>query len=93
MKSAQDKAFATEAYERAATAVTDRAAHESDQRHRGPEGHRELQGRITSEQAMIQNEATKLQMFQIIAQAEDAVQSARRTNSRCATPRAVERSG
>ncbi|RMN57896.1 Minor pilin of type IV secretion complex [Pseudomonas syringae pv. apii] len=42
-----------------------------------PKGIAELQGRIAAEQAMIQNEQTKLQMFQMVAQAEDRVQEQR----------------
>ncbi|RYF39872.1 MAG: P-type DNA transfer protein VirB5, partial [Cytophagaceae bacterium] len=34
----------------------------------------ELQGRIAAEQAMIQNEQTKLQLYQMVAQAEDKIQ-------------------
>jgi type IV secretion system protein VirB5 len=75
VKSAQDKAFATEAYERAQQRLSQ--IEQLMNRINGtedPKAIAELQGRIASEQAMIQNEAAKLQMFQIIAQAEDAIQ-------------------
>jgi len=39
-----------------------------------PKAIAELQGRISAEQAMIQNEQTKLQMYQMVAQAEDRLQ-------------------
>ncbi len=39
-----------------------------------PKAIAELQGRIAAEQAMIQNEQTKLQMYQMVAAAEDRLQ-------------------
>jgi type IV secretion system protein VirB5 len=42
-----------------------------------PKAIAELQGRIAIEQAKIQNEQTKLQMFQMVAQAEDRLQQQR----------------
>jgi type IV secretion system protein VirB5 len=75
VKSAQDKAFAAEAYEHAQQRLSQ--IEQLMSRINGtddPKAIAELQGRIGSEQAMIQNEATKLQMFQIVAQAEDAIQ-------------------
>jgi len=71
-KAAQDKAFAADAFDKAKerwdqiaglmrqiNATTD------------PKAIAELQARIGAEQAAIQNEQTKLQMYQMIAQAED----------------------
>jgi len=43
-----------------------------------PKAIAELQGRIAAEQAMIQNEQTKLQMYQMVAAAEDRLQQQRR---------------
>ncbi|KDP89763.1 hypothetical protein W824_15140 [Clavibacter cf. michiganensis LMG 26808] len=42
-----------------------------------PKAIAELQGRIAAEQAMIQNEQTKLQMYQMVAAAEDRLQQQR----------------
>ncbi|MPN49131.1 Type IV secretion system protein virB5 [bioreactor metagenome] len=39
-----------------------------------PKAIAELQGRIAAEQAMIQNEQTKLQLYAMVAQAEDKIQ-------------------
>jgi len=42
-----------------------------------PKAIAELQGRIAAEQAMIQNEQTKLQLYAMVAQAEDRIQQQR----------------
>lgn len=74
VKAAQDKAFAVDAFDRSKERLTQieqimgRINTTDD-----PKAIAELQGRISSEQAMIQNEATKLQMFQMIATAEDRI--------------------
>ncbi|MDD3465171.1 MAG: P-type DNA transfer protein VirB5 [Candidatus Cloacimonetes bacterium] len=75
VKSAQDKAFAMDAFERAKERLTQigqlmNSINATDD----PKAIAELQGRIAAEQAMIQNEQTKLQMFQMIAAAEDRIQ-------------------
>lgn len=71
-KAAQDKAFATEAFDRARdrldqiTGLMKQVNATSD-----PKAIAEIQARIAVEQAAIQNEQTKLQMYQMIANAED----------------------
>lgn len=74
VKAAQDKAFAVDAFDRSKERLTQieqlmNRINSTDD----PKAIAELQGRIASEQAMIQNEATKLQMFQMIAAAEDRI--------------------
>lgn len=74
IKAAQDKAFAVDAFDRSKERLTQieqlmNRINSTDD----PKAIAELQGRIASEQAMIQNEATKLQMFQMIAAAEDKI--------------------
>lgn len=79
IKGATDKGFAVDAFEVAKgrlgqiEQLMNRINSTDD-----PKAIAELQGRIATEQAMIQNEATKLQMFQIIAQAEDRIQQQQR---------------
>ncbi|NMZ47703.1 P-type DNA transfer protein VirB5 [Pseudomonas oryzihabitans] len=78
VKPSQDKAFALEAYDQAEARV-----HQIDQlmgtinKTQDPKGIAELQGRIAAEQAMIQNEQAKLQMFQMVAEAEGKIQEQR----------------
>ncbi|CAJ7575859.1 P-type DNA transfer protein VirB5 [Burkholderia pseudomallei] len=78
VKPSQDKGFALDAYDKAKgrlnqidqlmgqiNATTD------------PKAIAELQGRIAAEQAMIQNEQTKLQLYSMVSQAEDKIQRQR----------------
>lgn len=78
VKPSQDKAFALEAYDQAATRLRqiDQLMGQINQT-QDPKGIAELQGRIAAEQAMIQNEQTKLQMFQMVAEAEGKIQEQR----------------
>lgn len=78
VKPSQDKAFALDAYDQAKGRLRqlDQLMGQIDKT-QDPKGIAELQGRIAAEQAMIQNEQTKLQMFQMVAQAEDKVQEQR----------------
>jgi type IV secretion system protein VirB5 len=78
VKSSQDKAFALEAYDQAEARLRqiDQLMGQINQT-RDPKGIAELQGRISAEQAMIQNEQTKLQMFQMVAEAEGKIQEQR----------------
>src|SRR5690606_18064378 len=72
VKGAQDKAFALDAYDAAKTRLgqIDRLMAQINKT-QDPKSIAELQGRIAAEQAMIQNEQTKLQMYQMVAAAED----------------------
>lgn len=78
VKSAQDKGLALDAYEKAKSRINQidklmsKINDTSD-----PKAIAELQGRIAAEQANIQNEQTKLQMYQMVAAAEDRVQQQR----------------
>ncbi|WP_440057380.1 P-type DNA transfer protein VirB5 [Pseudomonas fragariae (ex Marin et al. 2024)] len=78
VKPSQDKAFALDAYDQAKGRLRqlDQLMGQIDKT-QDPKGIAELQGRIAAEQAMIQNEQTKLQMFKMVAQAEDKVQEQR----------------
>ncbi|MDG4483021.1 P-type DNA transfer protein VirB5 [Xanthomonas vesicatoria] len=78
VKPAQDKAFAGDAYA-AAKSRLDQINSLMGQinQTQDPKAIAELQGRIASEQAMIANEQTKLQLFQMMAQAEDRIQQQR----------------
>lgn len=78
VKGAQDKAFALDAYD----AARDRLNQIDQLMQRintteDPKDIAELQGRIAAEQAMIQNEQTKLQMYAMVAEAEDRLQEQR----------------
>lgn len=71
-KSAQDRAYASTAFEAASGRVGQiESLMESINGTSDAKGIAEVQARIAVEQANIQNEATKLQMFQMIASAED----------------------
>lgn len=78
VKSAQDKGLAVDAYEKAKSRINQidklmsKINDTSD-----PKAIAELQGRIAAEQANIQNEQIKLQMYQMVAAAEDRVQQQR----------------
>jgi type IV secretion system protein VirB5 len=84
-KAAQDKAWALEAFDKAADrwdqiqGLMSQINSTTD-----PKAIAELQARINAEQAAIQNEQTKLQMFQMLAQVEDRLieQQQREINSR-----------
>lgn len=78
VKGAQDKGFALDAYDKAKSRIDqiDQLMAKIDQT-RDPKAIAELQGRLTAEQALIQNEQTKLQMYQMVANAEDRVQQQR----------------
>nr|WP_017173536.1 P-type DNA transfer protein VirB5 [Xanthomonas phaseoli] len=78
VKPAQDKAFAGEAYA-AAKSRLDQINSLMGQinQTQDPKVIAELQGRIASEQAMIANEQTKLQLFQMMAQADEKLQEQR----------------
>lgn len=77
-KSFQDKAFAMDAYDSASKRLDQiNSLMQSINTTQDPKAIAELQGRIAAEQAMIANEQTKLQLYQMIAQAEDKVQEQR----------------
>ena len=78
VKGAQDQAFALDAYDAAKTRLSqiDQLMQQINQT-QDPKAIAELQGRIAAEQAMIQNEQTKLQMYQMVAAAEDRLQEQR----------------
>lgn len=78
VKGAQDKAFALDAYDAAKNRLNqiDQLMRQINQT-QDPKAIAELQGRIAAEQAMIQNEQTKLQMYQMVAAAEDRLQQQR----------------
>ncbi|ACB28248.1 P-type DNA transfer protein VirB5 [Methylobacterium radiotolerans] len=79
VKPAQDKAFAGDAYA-AAKSRLDQINSLMGQinQTKDPKAIAELQGRIASEQAMIANEQTKLQLFQMMAQADEKLQEQRK---------------
>jgi type IV secretion system protein VirB5 len=78
VKGSQDKAFALDAYDAARDRLNQidqlMARINSTQ---DPKDIAELQGRIAAEQAMIANEQTKLQMYAMVAEAEDRLQEQR----------------
>lgn len=78
VKSAQDKGFALDAYEKAKDRINqiDQLMNKINET-ADPKAIAELQGRIAAEQANIQNEQTKLQMYQMVAAAEDRIQQQR----------------
>ena len=80
VKGAQDKGFALDAYTTAKNRVNqiDQLMGQINQT-QDPKAIAELQGRIAAEQANIQNEQTKLQMYAMVAQAEDHMQQQRQT--------------
>lgn len=77
-KGAQDKGFALDAYNAAKNRINqiDSLMAKINQT-QDPKAIAELQGRIASEQANIQNEQTKLQMYSMVAAAEDRLQQQR----------------
>lgn len=78
VKGAQDKGFALDAYEKAKSRINqiDQLMSKINDT-ADPKAIAELQGRIAAEQANIQNEQTKLQMYSMVAAAEDRVQKQR----------------
>lgn len=78
VKSSQDKGFALDAYDKAKSRINQidqlmaKINDTSD-----PKAIAELQGRIAAEQANIQNEQTKLQLYSMVAAAEEKVQAQR----------------
>ena len=78
VKGAQDKGFALDAYDAAKSRINQidqlmaKINDTSD-----PKAIAELQARIATEQANIQNEQTKLQMYSMVAAAEDRIQKQR----------------
>jgi type IV secretion system protein VirB5 len=78
VKSSQDKGFALDAYDAAKGRITqiDQLMGQINLT-QDPKAIAELQGRIAAEQANIQNEQTKLQMYQMVAAAEDRLQQQR----------------
>lgn len=78
VKGAQDKGFALDAYNAAKSRINqiDQLMQRINQT-QDPKAIAELQGRIAAEQANIQNEQTKLQLYAMVAQAEEKVQQQR----------------
>ncbi|WP_312595915.1 P-type DNA transfer protein VirB5 [Stutzerimonas nitrititolerans] len=78
VKASQDKGFALDAYDAAKSRINqiDQLMAKINQTE-DPKAIAELQGRIAAEQANIQNEQTKLQMYQMVAAAEDRIQQQR----------------
>lgn len=78
VKGAQDKGFALDAYNAAKSRINqiDQLMAQINQT-ADPKAIAELQGRIAAEQANIQNEQTKLQMYSMVAAAEDRIQQQR----------------
>lgn len=71
-KAAQDKAFASDAFDKAKDRLDQiQALMKKINSTSDPKAIAELQARIASEQAAIQNEQTKLQLYAMVAQAED----------------------
>lgn len=78
VKPSQNKAVALDAYDAAKSRLSQIDGLMSRiNATQDPKAIAELQGRIAIEQAKIQNEQTKLQMFQMVAQAEDRLQQQR----------------
>lgn len=78
VKASQDKGFALDAYDAAKSRINqiDQLMSEINQT-QDPKAIAELQGRIAAEQANIQNEQTKLQLYAMVAAAEEKVQAQR----------------
>lgn len=78
VKGAQDKGFALDAYNAAKNRINqiDQLMGKINQT-QDPKAIAELQARIGAEQANIQNEQTKLQMYSMVAAAEDRLQQQR----------------
>jgi type IV secretion system protein VirB5 len=86
VKASQDKALALDAYDAATSRIN-----QIDQLMRkindtqDPKAIAELQGRIAAEQANIQNEQTKLQLYAMVAAAEEKVQAQRQREMQART--------
>ena len=86
VKASQDKAVALEAYGAAKSRIN-----QIDQlmgkinNTQDPKAIAELQGRIAAEQANIQNEQTKLHLYEMVAAAEDKVQAQRQREMQART--------
>lgn len=78
VKASQDKGFALDAYDAAKNRINqiDQLMNQINQT-QDPKAIAELQGRIAAEQANIQNEQTKLQLYAMVAAAEEKVQAQR----------------
>ncbi|WP_281661163.1 P-type DNA transfer protein VirB5 [Microvirgula aerodenitrificans] len=78
VKASQDKGFALEAYDAAKSRINqiDQLMGKINQT-QDPKAIAELQGRIAAEQANIQNEQTKLQLYAMVSAAEEKVQQQR----------------
>lgn len=78
VKGAQDKGFAIDAYSAAKNRINqiDQLMQKINQT-QDPKAIAELQARIGAEQANIQNEQTKLQMYSMVTAAEDRIQKQR----------------
>ena len=78
VKASQDKGFALDAYDAAKSRINqiDQLMGKINQT-QDPKAIAELQGRIAAEQANIQNEQTKLQLYAMVAAAEEKVQAQR----------------
>lgn len=78
VKASQDKGFALDAYDAAKSRINqiDQLMNKINQT-QDPKAIAELQGRIAAEQANIQNEQTKLQLYAMVAAAEEKVQTQR----------------
>lgn len=78
VKGSQDKGFALEAYDAAKNRIgqIDQLMGQINAT-QDPKDIAELQGRIAAEQANIQNEQTKLQLYSMVAAAEEKVQAQR----------------
>lgn len=76
VKASQDKGFALDAYDAAKSRLNqiDQLMRQINQT-QDPKAIAELQGRIGIEQAAIANEQTKLQLYSMVAQAEEKVQA------------------
>ena len=78
VKPSQDKAFTLEAYDNAKGRLDQINQLMGEINHtQDPKAISELQGRIAAEQAAIANEQTKLQLYAMVAEAEDKVQAQR----------------
>ncbi|WP_167792551.1 type IV secretion system protein [Photobacterium damselae] len=74
MKPAQDQAFAQAAYSKSQERVSQiEGLMQEINRTRDPKAIAEINGRIQAEQALIQNEQTKLSLYQASAEAEERI--------------------
>jgi len=78
VKASQDQGFALDAYDKAKSRIgqIDQLMGKINETN-DPKAIAELQGRIAAEQANIQNEQTKLQLYKMVADAEEKVQQQR----------------